>query len=229
MNQPLRVIFFGDSVCVGQGVAIHKGWVTRCSEIITEMGEKYDKEILTINSSINGSTTRQALERMPYDVQSHGVNILVIQFGMNDCNYWASDNGVPRVSPNAFAANLEEIINRGIKFGASKIFLHTNHPTRNNKEVFANTKITYECSNRLYNQIIRELGASDKKRIVLHDMEEYFDNYVKNGKGDLNDLLLNDGLHLNSKGHDLYYKIITPQLIKSLKRMIDEYKSKTAI
>ena len=42
----------------------------------------------------------------PYDVQSHEVDVLVVGFGMNDCNYWMTDKGVPRVSQNAFRANL---------------------------------------------------------------------------------------------------------------------------
>ena len=25
----IRVFFFGDSICFGQGVSIHRGWVTR--------------------------------------------------------------------------------------------------------------------------------------------------------------------------------------------------------
>ena len=27
-----NVIFFGDSICVGEGVAVHEGWVTRLSQ-----------------------------------------------------------------------------------------------------------------------------------------------------------------------------------------------------
>lgn len=64
-----------------------------------------------------------ALERMPFDVQTHKVDILVITFGMNDCNYWKTDQGLPRVSPDAFEANMKEIIMRGFRFGSRTVII----------------------------------------------------------------------------------------------------------
>lgn len=102
----MNIYFFGDSISFGQGVSIDLGWVTKLS---AKLRIKFPQQDITaINSSINGNTTRMALERMPYDIQSHDVDILVIGFGMNDCNYWETDKGVPRVSPLAFEANLKK-------------------------------------------------------------------------------------------------------------------------
>src|SRR5262249_48118231 len=147
-----RLIFFGDSICVGQGVSIHKGWVARLAAHISDIAEARGRDIVVINASINGNTTRQALERMPYDVQSHGVDYMIVQFGLNDCNYWESDRGIPRVSPKAFAANLDEIIARASIFGAIRIVVHTNHPTTRTENPFPHTTVTYEQSNRRYNE-----------------------------------------------------------------------------
>jgi len=155
---PVRVTFFGDSICVGQGVSIYRGWVTRVAGRLDELAAEFGGEIIVTNSSLNGSTTRQALERMPYDVQSHGVDILIVQFGLNDCNYWQTDAGLPRVSPEGYAANLKEIVRRGIIFGAKKVFLHNNHPTTRITQKFPNSDVTYEDSNRQYNGIVRDLA-----------------------------------------------------------------------
>ena len=121
---PVRVIFFGDSVCVGQGVSLYHGWVTRTAQLLDELSQAAGREVIVINASINGNTTRQALERMPYDVQSHGADVMIVQFGLNDCNHWLTDHGLPRVSTDAYAANLKEIVRRGRRFGAHTVFLN---------------------------------------------------------------------------------------------------------
>src|SRR3546814_328317 len=140
---PLRVTFCGDAICVGQGVSIHSGGVTRSAQSLDRIAESHNCEVVVTNASVNGNTTRQALERMPYEVQSHGVDILIVQFGLNDCNYWQSDGGLPRVSPAAFAANLKEIVERGRAFGAGRIFLHNNHPTTRGRELMPSANTTY--------------------------------------------------------------------------------------
>src|SRR5438034_624703 len=96
----MHVLFFGDSICNGQGIAIHKGWVPRLSAGLSELAAAAGRDLVVINSAVNGRTTRQALETMPYEVQSQAPEVLVVQFGMNDCNIWQTDRGNPRVSPN---------------------------------------------------------------------------------------------------------------------------------
>lgn len=217
MTKQRRLVFFGDSICVGQGVSIHKGWVTRLAAHISELCERRRIDILVLNASASGNTTRQALERMPYDVQSHGVDWMILQFGMNDCNYWQSDNGLPRVSAPAFAANLAEIIDRASKFGASKILLNTNHPTARSAGIFPWADCSYQQSNAAYNRIIREVAGSRPGRVVLNDVEARFDELIGAGT-DLNSLLLEDGLHISERGHDVYYDIIKPRV----EALIDE-------
>ena len=130
--------------------------------------------MLVANSAVNGRTTRQALETMPFEIQNYKPEILIVQFGMNDCNYWLSDKGLPRVSKKSFKANLEEIITRGFNFGCKKIFLNTNHPTlKNQKLPFNNISFSYQESNEHYNEIIRELASSLTKNVILNDLEKF--------------------------------------------------------
>ena len=86
---------------------MYQGWVTRVAGQLEDLANETGREIVVANASVNGTTTRQALERMGYEVQSHGVDVLIVQFGMNDCNFWETDRGLPRVSPEAFAGRLE--------------------------------------------------------------------------------------------------------------------------
>lgn len=217
MAHQQRVIFFGDSICAGQGVSIHKGWVTRLAAHVTELCEQRHIDVLVLNASINGNTTRQALERMPYDVQSHGVDFMIIQFGMNDCNYWQSDRGVPRVSLKSFGANLEEIVNRAFRFGAKGIILNTNHPTTQNRERLPFTDITYHESNRQYNEVIRRVAQALGNGVILNDIERHFEAIIAAGKvRSLQELLLDDGLHLSERGHQIYYEALEPMIDRLL-------------
>ena len=212
-SQPLRIVFFGDSICVGQGVSLYKGWVTRIAEELDRLSLERNREVIVVNSSINGRTTRQALEDMPYHVQSNGVDVLIVQFGLNDCNYWATDMGLPRVSEKAFVANLEEIIMRGLKFGAKSIILNNNHPTSRTTQVFPHTDLTYQDANRQYNSAIRELALSLEGNIQFNDIEAHFESHMRSGV-EIADCLLSDGLHLSVTGHQLYYEFLSPILGK---------------
>lgn len=211
-GRPIRVFFFGDSICFGQGVSLHKGWVTRISAALGELSTELNREILLVNTSVNGNTTRQALERMPYDVQSHNPDVVIVQFGMNDCNYWRTDAGQPRVSLGAFVANLLEIVDRAAAFGSRRIILNTNHPTGRNSETMPFTGLTYQQSNEIYNQAIREAAAQRPGLVRLVDVEHHARQAIGDDPAKLLELILPapDLLHLSEKGHDLYFGLMLP-------------------
>ena len=172
------------------------------------------------NASVNGNTTRQALERMPYDIMAHQPDFLMIQFGMNDCNYWRTDNGVPRVSKRAFSANLEEMVSRAEATGTKLVFLNTNHPSLVGNFPHI-SEVTYAQSNAEYNEIIRTTHGEligGNLPVVLVDIETAWEYHLA-AQSDLrlSDFLLPDGIHLNIKGHDLYIYILTSIIRDNLK------------
>lgn len=219
---PFRVFFFGDSICFGQGISLHKGWVTRISAELSQLGGSLGREIVVVNVSVSGNTTRQALERMPYDVQSQNPDAVIVQFGMNDCNYWETDRGNPRVSPDAFSANLREIIARSVTFGAKKIFLHTNHPSARNQKPMAHSPLTYQESNHFYNDLIRRVAQVAGDPVILTDVEREFEKFIQGDEKRLLSLLLPepDLLHLSEAGHDLYFKTAYPIIKQALLEII---------
>ncbi len=218
-----RVAFFGDSICNGQGISLHRGWVSRLSAAAEVLSAELSGDIIVLNASVNGSTTRQALERMPYEIQSQNVDILLVQFGLNDCNFWVTDRGLPRVSPEAFEANLIEIIRRGRHFGARTIFLNTNHPTTKLLEPQPFFSTSYDESSRRYNQIIRKVAGQFTDCVRLNDIESAWIERCALNAANLNELLLSDGLHLSVAGHDLYYEIVEKPIVEAMRGVIENF------
>jgi lysophospholipase L1-like esterase len=216
-NKPwIRIFFFGDSICFGQGVSPHLTWVTRLSRALDDRFSPR-AHVLTQNPSVNGNTTRMALERMPYDVQSHAPDVLYIQFGLNDCNGWETDRGRPRVSRDAFAANLGEMVDRGRIFGAKQVILGTNHPTTRTARL-PYVDHTYEEANGAYNAIIRQVAEA--KGTLLADAEVAFNEAVNAGEVRYSDLVLADQLHLSRSGHDLYLRSRLPILNEAVEAIL---------
>jgi lysophospholipase L1-like esterase len=216
-NKPrIRIFFFGDSICFGQGVSPYLTWVTRLSQALDKRFSPR-AAILTQNPSVNGNTTRMALERMAYDVQSHAPDVLYIQFGLNDCNGWETDKGYPRVSRDAFAANLGEMVDRGRVFGAKQVILGTNHPTTRIARL-PYVDHTYEEANGAYNAIIRQVAEA--KGTLLADAEVAFNEAVNAGEARYADLVLADRLHLSRAGHDLYLRNRLPILSEAVEAII---------
>lgn len=213
----LRFAFFGDSICVGQGVSAHRTWAVRLAARIESELASLGRRVCVLNPSINGETTRRALERMAFDIQASGVDAILIQFGLNDANRWESDRGLPRVSEAAFAANLHEMIDRARAFGAGRVLLNTNHPTSRDKAPYAHYPATYEDGNRRYSEVIRQV-ARDVEGVVLNDITAAFDQAVQSGTP-LEHLLLADGLHLSEAGHDVYLKALTPTVLEAARAL----------
>lgn len=217
----MKICVFGDSICFGQGVSLAYSWICRLAGAAYEYGQQKGASCNIENYSINGNTTRMALERMPYDIQSKRPEILIVQFGMNDCNYWLTDAGVPRVSPKAFAANLEEIIDRARVFGARRVLLNTNHPSGLDHNVIPNTSITYQQSNAAYNEVIRQVAGAAGDDVTLVDMEKRILEHASEGKHSVRDYLLDDMIHLSLLGHDVYYSYYQPILLHAIDEVIN--------
>jgi len=200
---------FGDSVCFGQYIPSHLTWVNMLSKLVFR--EEFNKLILQ-NPSRNGNTTIQALERLDYDILSNKPKFCLVQFGLNDCNIWQQHQGNRRVSPKDFENNLIEIINKIYDAGAQFIFLNTNHPTL--KKFSFETKITYEESNKEYNEIIRNVSKKFSNSVIqLTDIEKAMN--AEFSASSIQKTLLQDGIHLSALGHEVYFK----EIKKSIQRI----------
>jgi acyl-CoA thioesterase-1 len=205
----ITILYMGDSITEGQYVHHSRCWTTLVSSSLRKRYHDHDSDFhFFFNRGVSGETTRQGLERFPRDVQNVRPDVMTLQFGLNDCNCWDSDMGLPRVSEAAYRANLVEMIVRARRFGAERVILSTNHPTLRHKKLASGQ--TLEERRKAYNEIVREVGAATGA--TLCDIDRVFSSHA--GASSLNDLLLPepDVLHLSIAGHTLYADAIFPHV-----------------
>ncbi len=174
------ILCLGDSITHGRYVPKEDCWVSL---------------IGGFDAGINGDTTRTALVRFPRDVQDVRPEVLIIQFGLNDCTCWETDWGLPRVSEESFRANLKEMIVRARCFDVQKIILTNNHVT-----LLDDLLEDYEEANARYSRIIE--SVAQEMAVCFCDTRNCF--LAKPGL----EFLDPDGVHLNKEGHKLYAKAI---------------------
>ncbi len=213
----ITIVFFGDSITEGQYVAPPDRWVDIVSHdlLLRYIDQPINLHLLT--RGVSGETTRQALERFPRDLQAHQPDVVTLQFGLNDCNCWLTDHGLPRVSEAAYHANLVEMITRAAQFGAREIILSNNHTTLRHKRLLDG--LTLEQRRQRYNEIVAEVAA--KTGVTFCDIAAAFTGFTPDG---LQQQLLPypDLLHLSKIGHRTYASAIGPVVARAVENILQQ-------
>jgi lysophospholipase L1-like esterase len=205
-----RILIFGDSIAWGAW-DIKGGWANRLRSELdkSELGRP-DKHIQAYNLGISGDTSGGVLERLENEIKaripaSKEISI-IISIGANDTQYIKSENRV-RTSPEKFRENIERLIEISGKYSQEILFLGLT-PVQEEKTIPIPWSPDKSYNNeriREYNKILEEICG--KKEIPFLELISLFE---KRGK----ESLLFDGLHPNSKGHELIFQ----EVIKSLEK-----------
>lgn len=209
IEKKTTIVFMGDSITEGQYVEHALRWTDLVAA--RALKEMPDRVLHFHNRGISGETTRQGLERFPRDVQEMHPDVMTLQFGLNDCNHWDTDKGLPRVSEAAYRANMIEMIARARNFGAREIILSTNHVTLRTMPLSSGKSL--EEHRKRYNEIVREIAK--ETGVTFCEMEAHFMGF---NSAELAEMLLPepDLLHLSPKGHAYYADIIYPYIKKAI-------------
>jgi acyl-CoA thioesterase-1 len=213
----INIVFMGDSITFGQYVDPKLRWTAIVEDRLNHIYRDTPIHIASANRGVSGETTRMGLERFPGDVQNVHPDIMTLQFGLNDCNCWLSDMGLPRVSEAAFHANLVEMIDRTRRFGAKRIILSNNHPTPRFKVMLSGER--YEDANARYSEIAREVAR--ETGVTFCDIRAAFSAYTLK---ELEQLLIPypDQLHLSVEGNRVYAETIWPHLTEAVEAVVEE-------
>jgi lysophospholipase L1-like esterase len=206
----MKLVHMGDSITFGQFVEPEHRWTSVVRKWLMERF-CWGMEIHAVNCGVPGETTRLGLERFPVAVQQVEPQILTIQYGLNDCNCWETDRGLPRVSARAFEANLVEMIARARQCGTEEIILATNHPTLRQRPMVSGE--SYEAANWRYSEIVRSVAK--ECAVTLCDVRMVFERYEDGG---LQQMLLPapDQLHLSVEGNRMYAATIMPYVVEAV-------------
>jgi acyl-CoA thioesterase-1 len=206
-----RIVYMGDSITFGQYLEPSLRWTALLDR---QLRERFSGRLFeTYNRGISGETTRMGLERFPRDVQELEPDVMTLQFGLNDCNCWQTDRGLPRVSEAAYRANLIEMIARARRFGARRIVLSTNHRTLRLDEQRSGE--VFEAANARYSAIVRDVALEEG--VDLCDIRQAFEPFDDERLADLL-LPVPDVLHLSEAGNRVYFDAIWPHI----ERAVDE-------
>ena len=201
------LLLFGDSITAGQYIKPSARFTEKMRRFLWENSLEVNLDV----QAVSGQTSRQALIRFPDLINEYRVDVLLVQLGINDANYWKSEGGLhPRVSLNSFRENILELISRAKLAGVEQIRLLTNHTT--NKIVQSNLE-TFDLHSLVspYNHILREIATDAVDEVSLYDVEREW--LMLSPEDREASLIPNDGVHLSEFGHMVYFRILKDFLL----------------
>ena len=213
----VTMVHLGDSITVGQYIDESDRWTDLVAQRLNRKYENTPVCLASLNKGVSGETTRMALERFGNDVQAVAPDIMTLQFGLNDCNCWLTDRGLPRVSEDGFRANLKEMIRRARHFGASHVIVADNHSTTRLKPMPSGEP--YEEANARYSRITEEVAEGTDA--IFCGVRKRFERFSLK---ELSKLLLPfpDQLHLSVTGNQVYADLIGPVIEQAVEDIVQE-------
>lgn len=198
-DSALRLVVTGDSISKGQNLPQSLSWpsVIETNFRFSSMGIEID------NVSKNGRTSSDGLQNFLFEVCYGEIICVVIQFGINDSNYWLSDNGCPRVSVDNYIKNITSMVEHCLNYDPKvKIIIQDNH--------FCTKRISIgEHVMSLGNSTMEYNEALANSEILLGHPNVYLLKYSE-FFGAINSssvrLLQDDGVHLTHTGQHLLAK-----------------------
>lgn len=181
MRSKLDIIFFGDSLTFGYGVAKHDSWVYKLSN---------ERSLSSLNKGCNGDTTAGMLTRYYNDVFVHYPSRIFIMAGTNDLLLGKSVFSI--------IDNIELMIRDGIEINSEMIIgIPPKIIGDMANSLFVPSHLYPYAENELSNLRTELIKLCTKYKIKFID---FYDLTLAK-----NDIYL-DGIHLTPLGHELMFK-----------------------
>lgn len=183
------VVFFGDSIVYGYGV--NRETESFYARIEKVMVAGLFGPVKTINAGVSGNDTDEALRRVTNDVTVHNPDIVIIAFGLNDCQNRA-------MTVERFRANIENII--AAMPAKTKVVLATS-----NSFLESGQSMWEDLNDSLepFMAEIRTLAA--EKKYPLIDVNSLWNEQLDRDNRHLESYYV-DPTHPSAKGHGLIYE-----------------------
>ncbi len=208
----VTLLVFGDSITYGAW-DLEGGWVQRLrkfldKKVIDSNGELY---YLTYNLGISGDTSKLLLERLSHEIEARIEEkdeevIIVISIGSNDSE-WINKSRTLNVNPNKFENNLRKLFIIAKKYSKKIVFVNS-IPVDETKV----DPIPWAPDRSYKNELIKKFNIIAESLSRLEDIH-FIDVYGPLEKTNYK-ILLVDGIHPNTKGHEIIFEIVKDYLTK---------------
>jgi len=202
---------FGDSITYGAWDK-EGGWVSRLKKFLHEktLSDPQHK-YLVYNLGVSGHTAEDLLKRFEFEtkqrIKEGEETIVIFNIGINDSQFIHSKKDL-RFHPEEFKSNLQKLVKLAKKFSSKIIFVGLNPVDESKADPipWSPDKSYKNEYIRRFNEIIKSVCKENEVYFI-----EIFEELIKMSY--LN--LLEDGLHLNSKGHEIVFEMVKESLIKN--------------
>ena len=207
-----QILIFGDSITYGAWDK-EGGWVQRLRKFLDEKTLiDFDFYCLVYNLGISGDSSEDLLERFEFEtgqrLKEDEETIIIFAIGINDSQFISGEGG-HRTPINKFKDNVQKLIKLAQKFSSKIIFVGLT-PVDEAKI----TPISWDINKPYKNNYIEKYNEIIKK--VCKENKIPFIDVFKKLRPINYQILLEDGLHPNSEGHEKIFEIIKDFLINNL-------------
>ena len=183
-GRTVRLVCFGDSIT---GVYYHTGGRRAWPEMLgIALQRLYPAARIEVtNAGISGDTTAGGLGRIEADVLKHAPDLVVVMFGMND---------VTRVPPDAYRANLRQIVDR-CRAGGAEVILCTPNSIHDGDPARPASKLAS------YADLVREVGG--EAQVPVADCYAAYESIrARDARAWM--MLMSETIHPNMRGHRVF-------------------------
>lgn len=201
------IFLFGDSITHGEFDTEGGGWTERLrreANIATAQGERW---LGMYNLGIPGNRTDQLLERFraetAWRVDPEEENMFVFAFGANDAAFIRNKNAF-QIDPDVYVENVKKIIAQAREFGTKIVFL-------NSTPVIESVTAEPSRNKVRKNEYVEKYNArlADACNAEGVDVIDVYVAFMKEGHESLFDP---DGVHPNSRGHEIIFEKVRSYL-----------------
>ncbi|MCK5332274.1 hypothetical protein KAJ41_00225 [Candidatus Parcubacteria bacterium] len=189
---------------------IRGGWTDRLKVFCMEKeleNKKFDYSVY--NLGISGDTSENILRRLENEIScrvwENEMVKIIFAIGVND-SWFIKNKNTFKVMPDNFENNITKIIKISQKFSSNIVFVGP-APVDEIKTISWDIDISYKNEHiKSYNKIIK-LVCRENKISFLDIFEKFLKLEYKK--------LLENGLHPNSKGHEIMFEIVRDFLFQN--------------
>jgi len=203
----MNIICFGDSITQASDCSEGDRWPTVLQIALDDWRVNQYK---VYNRGVGGDTTANGLARFADDILPLLPGVLLVEFGINDCNH-AAWRRVPAVGVEEYKKNLREF-HRVCRAQKGVCVFIVNHPLSRARIPQGNGR-TLHANLLPYNAAVRVLGADLKTPLI--DLPAM----IQERRIRLTALVQEDGIHLTAQGNHLYAAMVFDCLQEILKRI----------